>query len=242
MVLLWGETPNGKTHVHYYLLGKLSIGLGGKLLTSIKPSHRENYTVHILEGVAPSMRSDRMEVDKLKRQILRAYGESDQGDPLELNTNFTKLLLALDNARIVPCLAMDSIELLPEKAFGLYKSLSEFHHGGKHLGVASLLTGNFSTNKMPKNFWPHVYDIQVGKPAPGQVREFVFHIAPETAHLFSENAIKRLETCASTREMYNAIMRSVEYFQRHSREDELDANIVRAVMDELEVKKRKLAA
>lgn len=242
IVCLWGNTPNGKTHVYYKVMGDLSIGLDGRIRSEIKPKHEEDYTVEILEGIELPMIAEKITLDRVKRLILEAYGERPWTRALDMHRRFTRLMIDLDKARIIPTLTMDEVEVLPRKGYSIYKMMNELRHGGKRIGCAILLSGNFSKRKMPENFWMHVKEIQVGKVTPEQVEEFVSYIAPGYHQKFTLSAFKKIAECTSTLEMSRIVRNSLDYWRRHSKDEVIDTPILKAVTDQLTYSKHRIAA
>lgn len=238
MVCLWGN-PNGKTNVFYEMMGKMSIGVDGKLRSMLKASHSENYTLEFLEGVEVPMRSDRVCADIVRRQILRSYGTRPKHD-LEMRRQYIHLLADLETAKIMPVVAMDEIQLLPERGFSVVKVLNEQHVGGKQAGPAFLLSGVFSKRRMPPNFWAHCKEVQIGKIKPSEVQEFIETIEPGSARFFTANAHKKLSECATTLEMSAQVRRAIEYFRDKELAD-ISSEVITRVSDRATYARNKVA-
>jgi hypothetical protein len=242
IVCLWGNVPNGKTHVFHYLTGRHTIGLENKVRSSIRASHSENYCIEVLEGVQLSMRSERIEQDALKRQILECYGERHNTHGLDMRRRFTNLMLDLERARIMPTVCMDAIELLPRRGYETIKSVSQESHRGEAVGPAFLLSGQFSKRRMPDNFWLHIKEVKIGKVLAEEVAEFATVVAPGYGHLFTIKALDLLKNSPSTAEMRRLIRSSVEYHERHSHTEKIDVDLVRSVSESLTYSRNRIAA
>lgn len=214
MVLLWGDKPDGKTHIFYSLLEKYSIGIDddGKIRHSIKANHAENFRCEFLEGIEIPFRSDRIEPDYIKKHILQCYGEkSNNIRQLDLRTKYIALLRDLERNRIMPVIAVDGIEMLPSRAYTSIKMLNEQGSKGKKMGPAFLLSGSFSKRKLPPNFWLHCKEIQAGKVTAAEMEEFIEQIAPDKSRHFNQASLRKLAECDSTLEMAAKIRVALEY-------------------------------
>lgn len=210
MVALWGNQANGKTHTFWQLWVRFMIGIDGKDITTIKPNHPENPALHILPHVEVSGASDRLEIDRVKRQILMTYGvpKAANMSKYHMRIEFIKLCLKLQEMNIIPCIAMDNIELIPERGYTLLKGLNELNYTGKRCGFAILASGEFRKRKMPINFWQHCTEFNVGKVSFQEMEEFISNlVGPQFLKSFKSTAIKRLLECTSTLEMANIVRR-----------------------------------
>ncbi len=241
IVCMWGEEPNGKTSTYYSICAPLSLGLENRHVDTL-PWTGDKTQVVICEGIEPPMLTSMITIDKIKRQVLEMFGEPYNTRPLDMHRRFIKLLLALEQRQIIPVLATDSVELLPKRAFSVYKHFNQLHLGSRPIGFGILLSGNFAQRKLPLNFWQHVTEVQVGKPTAGQVKEYIMELCPERVQLFTEEAIRKIEQCRSTLDMYNIITRSVAYWSRSSREKTIDAQLVRIVIQKHEENRQRRAA
>jgi hypothetical protein len=242
IVCLWGNVPNGKTHIHSYLVGNYTIGLENIGRAKIIPSHEENNTIEVLEGVEITTISEKIHIDRIKRNILEIYGEPFGGRLLDMHRRFINLLLDLKEAHIVPVLAQDGIEILPRRAYSIYKLLNQMYHKGEHIGVGCLLSGDFSKRRMPENFWLHIKEVKVGKVMAEEVQDFLSEVAPGHKHLFTTGALEKLATCPTTAEMRRLIRASVHYWKTFSSEEKIDTAIIRSASDDMLYAKRKIAA
>lgn len=243
MVCLWGNQPNGKTHIFYSLLSKHSIGYETRYISDIRPKSRGEFTTEILEGVGIPMRADKVDIDKVRRQVLESYGEKSRTHTLDMKRRYVHLLTLLHEARIIPTLAVDSVELLPEKGYAIIKSLNEQRHNGERVGLAALLSGNFTKRKMPEHFWLHIKEVQVGRVSAEEVKEFVGYLCPGLDQVFTLAACKKLAECASTLEMSRVIRNAIDYWRKHTRRNEpIDTPIIKAAYDKVIYAKHRLAA
>lgn len=242
IVCLWGNVPNGKTHLFHHVMGRHTIGLANLERTSIKPSTAKEFSIDVIEGVEVPMRNDRCGATSLKRQILARYGERIYGDSSVVNIQFAYLMLDLYNARIVPTVGMDSIELLPTKGFTVIKDVHQVHHEGIAIGPAFLLSGQFSQRKLPENFWLHIKEVKIGKVLAEEVAEFAGFVSPGYGRLFTTRALELLKNAPSTAEMRRLIRSSVEYHERHSHTEKIDVDLVRSVSESLTYSRHRIAA
>lgn len=200
IVSLWGK-PNGKTHTFWQVWLQHVIANEGK--AEIKRNHAENFTVEILPNV--KIGGKNLRTDSMKRQILETYGYRNARwmSDIDMRKEYRKLLDRLYDARIIPCIAMDNAELMPEKGYTILKELNEERTTkGKRGGVAVLLAGEFSKRKMPPNFWMHCTEINIGKVTAEEMTEFIADlVGAHYASGFKAPAIKRLLECGSTLEM-----------------------------------------
>jgi hypothetical protein len=243
IVCLWGNVPNGKTHIHSYLVGKHTVGLENKSRSSIIPSNASDYSLEMLEGIEITTISEKIHIDRIKRNILEVYGEPCGENILKMHRRYTNLLLDLKEARIMPVLIQDGVEVMPGRAYSIYKLLNQYYHKGEHIGIAHLLTGEFSKRKMPPNFWNHISEVKIGKVLPEEVAEFMSEVAPRHKNLFTEAALKRLTTAPTTAEMKRLIRKSIEYWENYlSHTEKIDVPIIRRVSEELIYAKQRMAA
>lgn len=207
IVALWGK-PNGKTHTFWQVWLKYMIANEGK--AEIKRNHDENFSVEILPNVKPS--GKQLRVESMKRQILESYGYRNARymADFDVRKEFRKLLDRLYDARVIPCIAMDNAELMPERAYRILKELNEERTSkGKRGGVAVLLSGEFSKRKMPPNFWMHCTEINIGKVTAEEMQEFIANlVGAHYAGGFKAPAIKRLLECSSSLEMRNLVVKA----------------------------------
>lgn len=241
IVCLFGK-PNGKTNIFYSIMGNLSIGLDGKIRSEIKPRHSEDFTVDILEGINIPMCSDIISIDRIKRMIMQSYGEKPPHGSLMMGRAFIQLLIDLNKARIIPCLAMDEIEVMPRKGYSVIKMLHEMQHAGKKIGVAALLSGNFSKRKMPDNFWLHIKEVQIGKISEQEVAEFIQHLAPGFDQKFTREAMRKISECPTTLEMSRLVRNTIEYWRKVGEDDTIGKDMVGEANAKIALSKARMAA
>lgn len=212
IVTLWGMQPNGKTHIYQRVWNALMIDIDGVDYTRIRSHHPENPRLDILPNVEISGLSKHLTVEKIMRYIMQSYKyeKADHMANYELRREFKKLMRSLRELYVIPVLAMDNIELMPERGYSIIKSLNEMRIDGKPSGVAALLSGDFTRRKMPPNFWAHCHEICVGKITFGEMAEFINQlVGPQYAMRFTPAAVEKLMSeCSSTLEMAKIIQRS----------------------------------
>lgn len=241
IVCLWGN-PNGKTSIFYNVMANLSIGLDGRIRSEIRPRHSEDFTVEILQGIDIPMCSDIIDINRIKRMIMQSYGEKPPHGSLMMGRKFIQLLIDLHKARIIPCLAMDEIEVLPRKGYSVIKMLHEIQYDRKKIGVAALLSGSFAKRKMPENFWMHVKEVQVGKISEQEVAEFIQYLAPGFDQKFTRDALRKIAECHTTLEMSRVVRTSIEFWKRVGDDEIIDKEIIKSAWDKIGLSKAKLAA
>jgi len=239
VVCMWGNQPNGKSHVFYNLVSSLSGFERSAFSQERKP---ERFTIDILPGIEPPSRGNADSFKVMQRQILESYGV-----PIRRTKRYSSLidlLIQLREARIMPTLALDGVEILPEKGFVLYQKLNELrdHRTGERIGPAALLSGNFNKRRMPPNFWKHIKDVQVRRVSQAEIAEFISYLDPQYRDSFTPQALKKLADCSSTLEMSRIARNAIEYWQKHSRSEKIDVPIVTAVTDKLLHAKQRIAA
>jgi len=241
VVCMWGTQPNGKSHIFHRLVGEFSVGLYGKDHTKISSRRVGEYTIDILDGVEAPTRGDRYAVVRLRRQILESYNIRLRNG-LNAHRQFMQLLLDLNDARTIPTLAMDEIQIIPKGAFHVYKIFNQLRHKNVRIGPAALLSGTFTRRRMPDYFWPFVKEIQIGKVSVSEIEEFIAFLAPAHKDRFTRAVHQRLTECSSTLEMSRIVRNSIEYWRKHSRDKKIDMPIVKAVSDKLLYAKHRIAA
>lgn len=200
IVALYGPA-NGKTHTFVKTVGALSTDSKGKLVTTIASKHEENFTVQILDGVEIPTSSWEAQVSAIRKQFLESYGMKPHKG-LKRTHEFNRLLEDLRMQRVIPCVAMDNIELLPTRGFTLAKMFNEqCTMRGVAIGPAFLLSGEFKMKRMPTNFWGHVTEVKVGKLKAEEIENFLLGFVPQFAERFTKPAMRKLSECGTMLEM-----------------------------------------
>lgn len=239
IVCLFGR-PDGKTHTFMQLVGQLSVGPSGKLRGAMPSQHSEDFKVEIIEGLEVPTQSHEVRVSAFRRMLLDAYGVKPCTG-LKRVIEFNRLLLDLRKERIIPAVAMDCIELMPRKGFSLLKMMNEVHVAGQHVGVAALLSGDFTQQRMPSNFWGHIYEVKIEKISLDEVEEFLQHLVPQHAKNFTLDAVKKLSQCESTLEMKKMATNAVRAMQ-YSDLDAIDSRLLSNVEKSMFASRARLAA
>ncbi len=203
--------PNGKTNLFWQVWLELSLELEGIDAATRAPyRHAENYHVEILPNV--SLTSAGLTKERVMRLIMQSYQVQSAAHmrQYEMLYRFKKLMIQLEKSRIIPCIAMDNIELMRPVGYSILKDLNELRYGGKATGIACLLAGEFSKRKMKDtNFMQHCNEFNIGKVTAAEMEEFISNIiGPYYAPRFKEAAVKQLLECQSTLEMARLVKRA----------------------------------
>jgi hypothetical protein len=233
-VCLFGNKANGKTYTHHSLMNEFSAGIESRVREKIIPSDAKGYTLDLMKCVEVSTISDRLELDRLRRQILRYFGDRSTERNIEMRRRFIKLLLDLKKAKIMPVIANDSIELVPRRGLLMLKTLWETTHGEEHIGPACLLSGDLMHHRLEENFWSHATVIKMGKILAEEVRTLADQVIPEYKDYFTEPVLRRIGELPSVAEMKKTIRATADYWENYSDQTLIGLDALRGAQNQIE--------
>jgi hypothetical protein len=209
MVYLAGG-PNGKTMMVHYAIESNRL---------VQAKHPEDNSIRFLKGLGYG-RSDVMTIYSVMRQVLQALSIKPAHGHWNLQKQFEDQLAERNAKREVVCISCDNSDLLPARAYTIFKHLNELRVDQKNVGCAVLVAGQFSKMKMPIEFFYRCTELKIEKLYPADLATLIDMHWPGMSRSFDEKAIECI--LSNSNQSLLEARRHLELVIRKKREYDMD--------------------